>query len=140
MTRRKPRVSTLAVIAVSGAALLIGANGCWIAIQELDDWRASFEDLPASVRADPVPRFLGLDAESWKALQHEVGEGDRYAVVASDSARVEVRHYAAYALLPAIQVTPDQDPDVVVYYGRRRQGELCLRIGREVCIVRRDAP
>lgn len=131
--------SSALVVAASGAALLSAFGGAWIGVQELDDWRNGYDVVPASLRDDPVGLYLGFDVESWDALRSELHKGDRYAVVAHGPTRFEVRNYAAYTLLPAIQVTPDQDADVVVYYGRDPPAERCLRIGKEVCIVRREA-
>lgn len=133
----KPRSGALLVVAASGA-LLSAFGGAWIGVQELDDWRQTYTGVPESLRDDPVGLFLGFDVESWDALRRALHKGDRYAVVAQGPTRFEVRNYAAYALLPAIQVTPEQDADVVVYYGRDPPAERCVRIGKEVCIVRRE--
>jgi hypothetical protein len=137
--RSRPRPGAIVVVAASAAALLSAFGGAWIGVQELDDWQKSYVGVPESLRDDPVGLFLGFDVESWKALERELDKGDRYVVVARGPTRFEVRNYAAYALLPAIQVLPHQDADVVVYYRIESPAEPCVRIGKEVCVVRREA-
>jgi hypothetical protein len=134
--RSASRAGALVVIAASAAALLSALGGAWVGLQELDDARPHYENLPASLRDDPVGLYLGYDVATWDALGRTLGRGDRYAVVARGPGRHEVRNYAAYALLPAIQVLPDEDPDVVVHYGRARGADGCVRVGEEACIVR----
>jgi len=130
--------SRVVVVAASVAALASVLGGAWVGIPKLDDWRKDYGTLPPSLRDDPVALFLGFDVASWDALQRTLRKGDRYAVVARGPSRFEVRNYAAYALLPAIQVTAPEDADVIVYYGTVGPASGCERIGKEACIVRRE--
>jgi len=127
------------VLAACVAALASAFGGAWVGIPKLDDWRKDYGTLTPALRDDPVALFLGFDVESWDALQRTLRNGDRYRMVARGPARFEVRNYAAYALLPAIQVTADEAADVVVYYGADAPAVGCTRIGAEVCIRRRAA-
>jgi hypothetical protein len=110
----------------------------WVGLPDLDGWRKPYGPLPGSLRDDPVGHFLGYDVRVWEALRRSIRRGDRYAVVARGEGRFEVRNYAAYALLPAIQVAEIADADVVVYYETEPPGPGCTPVGSEVCIVRRE--
>lgn len=134
---RRPALSRVVVVAASLGALVSVLGGAKVGIPTLDDWRKDYGTLPPSLRDDPVARFLGFDVESWDALQRTLRRGDRYAIVARGPTRFEVRNYAAYALLPAIQVKEPDDADVVVYYGSGAPPGRCTRIGEDVCIERR---
>jgi hypothetical protein len=127
------------VLALLGA-VASAVGGSWVGTRQLDGWRKDYGVLPPSLRDDPVALFLGFDVESWDALQRTLRRGDRYRVVARGPTRFEVRNYAAYALLPAVQVTASEEADVVVYYGPGAPAGRCMRIGEEVCIERRAGP
>ena len=126
------------VAAASLAALVSALWGAWIGVSELDDWRREYGTLPPSLRDDPVALFLGYDDGVWETLRRSVDKGDRYAIVAVGEGRFEVRNYAAYTLLPAIQVSSPALADVVVYYGVEPPAG-CVVLGRDVC-VERGAP
>ena len=124
----------LAMLAAA-AALVSSLGGAAVAVRKLDDWRTTYGDLEPQLRDDPVALFLGFDDATWEALARMLGEGDRYAVVAWGERRFEVRNYAAYRLLPAIQVARPRDADVVVYYATAAP-DGCIRVGKEACVVR----
>ena len=131
--------SAVGILAACAAALASAFGGAWVGIPKLDDWRKDYGTLTPALRDDPVALFLGFDVESWDALQRALRKGDRYLVVARGPTRFEVRNYAAYALLPAVQVTEEENADVVVYYaGAETPAGRCTRIGTEVCIDRRE--
>jgi hypothetical protein len=127
------------VLAACAAALASALGGAWVGIPKLDDWRGPYGPLTPSLRDDPVALFLGFDVASWDALPRTLQKGDRYLVVVRGPMRFEVRNYAAYALLPAIQVTARDAADVVVCYGKDTPTARCTRIGKEVCIQRRGS-
>jgi hypothetical protein len=130
--------SAVVVRAACVAVLASVLGSAWVGIPKLDDWRTRYGPLTPELRDDPVALFLGFDVESWDALQRALGERERYLVVAQGPTRFEVRNYAAYALLPAIQVATQEDADVVVYYGTAASEASCTRIAAEVCIRRRE--
>lgn len=131
-------MSGVVALVASAAALASALGGAWVGVPKLDEWRKDYGILPPSLRDDPVALFLGFDVESWDALQRSLRKGDRYVIVARGPTRFEVRNYAAYALLPAIQVLSEEDADIVVYYGTDAPDARCTRIGDEVCLLRRE--
>jgi hypothetical protein len=58
-------------------------------------------------------------------------------VIAEGDGQHEIRNYAAYSLLPAIQVLDPADADVVIYYDVEPPRTGCVSVGGNVCIVRR---
>jgi hypothetical protein len=129
----------LAAAATAGA-LVSALWGASVVVPALDDWRGPYGPLTEDLRDDPVGHFLGFDDAVWEALRRSVGRGDRYAVVAAGEARFEVRNYAAYTLLPAVQVSDPGKADVVIYYGVASSDPECTAVGRDVCVVRRERP
>ena len=135
--RRHATLSRLLAISASVAALAIAFQGLWIAVPRLDDSRAFSSALSPELRDDPVADLYGLGEPRWVGLRRAVGDGDHYAVVADGDGQHEVRNYAAYTLLPAIQVTDPADADVVVYYAVPPPATGCVPVGKDVCVVRR---
>ena len=133
---RSPTLSRVLGLGALLGTLLSAVLGFWFGTPSLDNWRRDHGFLP-ELRDDPVARLLGFDIESWDALQETLRRGDRYRVVARGPTRFEVRNYAAYALLPAVQVRTNEEADVVVYFGAGAPVGRCTRIGEEVCIERR---
>jgi hypothetical protein len=136
---RAPVGHALVVIAAV-AALASALLGGWYAARKLDDWRTTYGELPPGIRDDPVALFLGYDDATWEELGRVLGRGDRYAVVASGEGRFEVSNYAAYRLLPAIEVPRAQDADVVVHFRPAAAPPGCAPVGKDACIVRRETP
>ena len=87
------------------AALASALWGLKIGLPRLDDTRGFWEATLASrLRDDPVADCTDSASRSGSSCVGSVGEGDRYAVVAEGDGQHEIRNYAAYTLLPAIQV------------------------------------
>ena len=126
----------LAAAAIAGA-LASALWGARVVVPALDDWRGPYGPLTEDLRDDPVGHFLGFDDAVWESLRRSVGRGDRYAVVAEGETRFEVRNYAAYTLLPAVQVSDPGDADVVIYYDVASRDPECTTVGPDVCVVRR---
>jgi hypothetical protein len=131
----RARAGDVLAVLTALAALASALVGGWFTVRTLDDWRTTYGQLEPELRDDPVALFLGFDDATWEALARVVGEADRYAVVATGERRFEVRNYAAYRLLPAIQVARPRDADVVVYYATAGPGD-CRQVGKEACVVR----
>ena len=93
--------------------------------------------MPPELSDDPVAHLYGFGEPVWIELRDSVGEGDRYAVVAEGDGQHEIRNYAAYSLLPGIQVSDPADADIVIYYGVPPPATGCVPVGKDVCIVRR---
>jgi hypothetical protein len=135
-TRRRGTASRLVAGAGSVAALLSAFYGLKIGLPRLDDSREYWGALPSTLRDDPVADLYGFGQPLWIALRGSVGAGDRYAVVADDEDQHEIRNYAAYSLLPGIQVSQPADADVVIYYRAPPPDDGCVSVGEDVCIVR----
>jgi hypothetical protein len=135
--RRRATLSRILAIAASLAALAIAFQGLRLAVPRLDDARAFWAALPPELSDDPVADLYGFDEPVWIVLRDAVGKGDRYAVVAEGDGQHEIRNYAAYTLLPGIQVSAPTDANVVIYYGVPPPATGCAPVGKDVCIVRR---
>ena len=112
--------------------------GASVVAPALDDWRGPYGPLTEDLRDDPVGHFLGFDDAVWESLRRSVGRADRYAVVAAGGTRFEVLNYAAYTLLPAVQVSDPERADVVIYYGVAAPYPECTVVGPDVCVARRE--
>jgi hypothetical protein len=141
--RRRPWRSvppSAAIVAAACAAAITSAlGGARIVQVDLEGWRERYGAMEPSEREGEVARSIGLDVSAWERLRRLVGVGDRYAIVASVPEQHEVRNYASYLLLPAIQVAEVADANVVIYYAPDSPLEPgCIRIGR-MCLVRLEA-
>jgi hypothetical protein len=130
-----------AVVAVASAAAIASALGVSRAVlTHLDEWRERYGAMQPSAREGEVARSIALDVGTWERLRRSVREGDRYVVVADAPEQHEVRNYAAYALLPAIQVAEVATANVVIYYSFDPPPRPpCVRIGKRICLVRLEA-
>lgn len=136
---RRTRAATVVALAAAVAALASAVAGLRPVLSTLDDQRRDVLALPKTLRDDPVGLYLGLDTEGWRRLETAVGRGDRYAIVSGRPEQHEVRNYAAYSLLPAIQVSDPEAADAVLYYGAEPPpGVECARIGRLLCLAERE--
>jgi len=126
------------VLALSAAllALVSAYSGLKTSLPRLDDTRVFWDALAPALRDDPVADLYGFGEPVWIELRNSVGPGDRYAVVAEGDGQHEIRNYAGYSLLPAIQVSDPADADVVIYYGVTAPGEGCVSVGEDVCVSR----
>ena len=138
-TRRRAVLGRGLAVSASFAALVSAFWGLKVGLPRLDDARQYWNALEPSLRDDPVAELYGFGEPLWKELRRSVGKGDHYAVVATGEGQHEIRNYAAYSLLPAIQVRDPADADVVIYYGvAAPPGADCVRVGKHVCVVRRN--
>jgi hypothetical protein len=137
--RRCETLGRLLAVSASLAALVGAYAGLRIGIPRLDDARAYWAVLAPEVSDDPVAHLYGFDEPVWIELRDSVGAGDRYAVVAEGEGQHEIRNYAAYSLLPGIQVSVSDlaNADVVIYYDVPPPATGCVPVGKNVCIVRR---
>ena len=125
---------------MTGTAIAALASTLWglkVGLPALNSTRTYWEATPQQIRDDPVAELYGFGDGRWERLARYLGEGDLYAVVAQGEGEHEVRNYAAYRLLPAIQVRAAAEANVVIHYevGESRVG--CVRVARGICIVRR---
>ena len=118
------------------AALLSAFWGLKIGLPRLDDTRQYWNAVAPALRDDPVADLYGFGEPLWVELRRSVDAGDRYAVVAEGEGQHEIRNYAAYSLLPAIQVRDPADANVVIYYGVAAPGTGCRSVGEDVCVIR----
>jgi hypothetical protein len=135
----RARAGHALVVVAAVAALAVALVGGWFTARKLDDWRTTYGELAPEIRDDPVGVFLGFDDATWEELRRLLERGDRYAVVAAGEGQHEVRNYAAYRLLPAIQVLRPVDAEVVVHYRPEPAPSGCAPVGKDACIVRRRA-
>jgi hypothetical protein len=135
--RRRALSGRALAMAASVAALASAFMGAKAGVPRLDDARDYWNAVDSSVRDDPVAHLYGFGEPLWVELQGAVGAGDRYAVIAEGDGQHEIRNYAGYRLLPAIQVSDPIDADVVVFYGVEPPATGCVSLGEDVCIVRR---
>jgi hypothetical protein len=136
------RRAGLARLLATGAALVALASafmGLKVGVPRLDDTRRFWNELAPSLRDDPVADLYGFGEPLWLQLERRVGRGDRYAVVAEGDGQHEIRNYAAYRLLPAIQVRDPADADVVIYYDVSPPDTSCIPVSEDVCVVRSRA-
>jgi hypothetical protein len=124
-------------VSASLAALVSAYAGLRIGVPRLDDARAYWAVLAPEVSKDPVAHLYGFGEPVWIELRDAVSADDRYAVVAEGEGQHEIRNYAAYSLLPGIQVSDPADADVVLYYDVPPPATGCVPVGKDVCIVRR---
>jgi hypothetical protein len=131
-----PAGATIAALAAA-AALASAFGDTRFVLAHLDDWHDYYGAQQPSAREHQVERSLGFDVAAWGRLRRLVHEGDRYAVVAEVAEQHEVRNFAAYSLLPAIQVAEVPDANVVIYYALDPPpGSPCVRTGEQMCLVR----
>ena len=134
--RRRAVLSRALATSASLAALLTAFWGLEIGLPRLDDGREFWNKLAPSLRDDPVADLYGFGEPVWVELRRSVRAGDRYAVIAEGDGQHEIRNYAAYSLLPAVQVRNAKDADVVIYYDVTPPDEGCISVREGVCVVR----
>jgi hypothetical protein len=136
--RRRATLARALVACTTIAALASALWGLKSALPLLNDTRSYWSATPARIRDDPVPTLYGFGDRRWDRLAQSIGMGDRYAVVAEGDGQHEIRNYAAYRLLPAIQVRAPAEANVVVFYEVGGSPADCLPVAKGVCVVRRD--
>jgi hypothetical protein len=127
-------------VAFAIAALGSAASSARVVVPQLDSLRERYGPLEPASREQAAVASLGFDVRMWERLSRSVREGDRYNVVADVPYQHEIRNYAGYALLPAIQVADPEDANVVVYWQEDPPaGADCTGIGDGVCVLRRQS-
>lgn len=101
--------------------------------------RTYYASLEQAEREAEIELALGFDHRLWSEIRRAVRDDDRFVVVSDAFEQHEVRNYAAYSLLPAIQVSSVEDATVVIYWANEPPvGSPCVELGRNVCAERRD--
>jgi hypothetical protein len=125
---------------VAAAATVVLASATWSAaesLQRMEAGRDLYAPLTPREREEKVVRALGFDVGVWRQIGSSIGPDDRYTVVSDAFEQHEVRNYAAYALLPAVQV-PLEDATVVLYWGSSAPSRArCERLAANACLERR---
>jgi hypothetical protein len=135
-----PSWSVVAAAVFAVVALQSAVTGARVVLPDLDTWQGEYRRLEPIERERAALRSLGFDEDTWAALRVVVLEGDRYHIVSDAEYQHEVRNYAGYALLPAVQVAKPEDADIVVYWATAPPGGRdCALIAHEVCIIRRPS-
>ncbi len=131
-----------AIALLASATVLVGALvNARVVVLEHNELRERYGPLEPARREDEIVRSLGFDPDVWERLRSSVHAGDRFNIVAQGVGQHEVRNYAAYSLLPAIQVSDSSAANVVVYYEiDPPSAARCTPVGERVCVVRRKAP
>lgn len=134
------RASELLVIAAAGAALLSAVWGARLAFDRMDTARDYYAELDDTQREREIELALGFDSELWRRLRLSIRADDRFAVVSDAFEQHEVRNYASYVLLPAVQVADVGEADVVLYWADNPPPDVrCARLADNVCLERRDS-
>ena len=132
------RASEVLVVVAAGAALVSAAWGMRNALDRMEVARSHYSGMEPRLREEAVERALGFDPETWTAIRRSVRADDRFVVVSDATEQHEVRNYANYTLLPAIQVADRDDATVVLYWANKPpQGSRCTELAQNVCIERR---
>jgi hypothetical protein len=127
----------IVVVLACATAVLSVAVGLHGAVPLLEEWKDEYGPVSHSAREAAAASSVGLDSRVWSQLRSHVRTGDRFAVVASGVERFDVRNYAAYELLPAIQVSDPVRASIVVYYKTEPpRGVRCEPVAPYMCIVR----
>ena len=126
------------VAVVAAAILLTAVWNAYVAIERMGDAREEYGPLSAAERENQIEQALGFDSAVWDGIRRSVNPDDRFFVVSDAFEQHEVRNYAAYALLPAIQVSDPEEATVVVYWANAPPaGTACERLAANVCVERR---
>jgi hypothetical protein len=132
---RGTRVGPAVVVAV---VLLSAVWNASLALERMDVARDYHAPLTTAEREEEIERALGFDLAVWDEIRQAVGPEDRYTVVSDALEQHEVRNYAAYSLLPAIQVSDPEDATLVLYWATAPpRGSACLRLAEDICLERR---
>jgi hypothetical protein len=132
--------SGLVTVAFVLAALGSAATSARIVVPHLGSLREQYAPFEETSREEAITTKLGFQVPTWRRLERSVRKGDRYHFVADVPYQHEIRNYAAYALLPAIQVADAEDANVVVYWQEDPPaGAACADVGQRVCVLRRPS-
>ena len=132
------RAGDLLVVVAAVAALVSAVWGASLALDRMNEARDYYSGLEPALREEEIELSLGFDSEEWRRIRGSVRAEDRFAVVSDAFEQHEVRNYASYTLLPAIQVADPEDATVVLFWGARPpDGSPCTPLGENACIERR---
>ena len=128
------------MVAVACAALVSAVWGAYRSLERMDRARDYYASLEPEEREQEIELSLGFDHALWRRIREAVSADDRFAVVSDAPEQHEVRNYAAYALLPAIQVSAPEDATVVIHWKSPvPAGSACRPLGSNVCLERRGS-
>ena len=132
------RASDVLVVVAAAAALLGAVWGARLSLDRMEFALDTYPPLTQLEREQEIERSLGFDPGLWRAIGASVEDDDRFFVVSDAPEQHEVRNYAKYLLLPAIEV-PDADDATVVLYWKARPpgGSACRELEDGVCLERR---
>lgn len=121
-------------------ALAFAYDAARVTVPALQVWKNEYDDHSPEIREEATVASLGFDPDTWDRLDEALGEGDRYHVLAEVGYQHEIRNYAGYRLLPAVQVPEPEDANLVVYWQLPPPaGEECADVGQDVCVLRRPS-
>ena len=135
----------IAIAVVAATSLVLSAViGLQATIDGLRDWYDRYSSETTPVRERAAGERHRFDAAAWDELRGYLGLGDRYIVVTPKGAAegwvdrgVVTRTYAAYRLLPAIQVIDAAEANAVVYIDAEPPPDaVCVDVARRHCVVR----
>lgn len=133
------RTGDALVVAAAAAALAGAVWGASGSLDRMDEARDNYAPLSSEERENEVELALGFGSPLWDKIRSSVRADDRYHVVSDAPEQHEVRNYAGYTLLPAIQVTDAEDATVVLYWANEPPaGSPCVELSPNVCVERRD--
>jgi hypothetical protein len=124
----------LLIVAAGIASVSLSAPVTWVSLDGLHDDYAGLSKLERESRARSL---VDLDQDAWRFVRARVQAGDTYAIVTRPgTAGAILRAYAAYSLLPAVQVETPEQADAVFLVGVQARGlEVCAdRTKLPVCI------
>jgi hypothetical protein len=128
------------VLVVAAAVLATAGWNAWVALDRMEDARSYYSSLTPAERENEIELALGFEFDVWDELRRSVRDDDRFTVVSDAFEQHEVRNYAAYALLPAIQVSTVDEATVVLHWkSPPPPGSECRRLAAYLCLQRRGA-
>jgi hypothetical protein len=136
---RALRSSNALVAAAATTALVSAVWGAYVGIGRMDEARSYYASLTPAERENEIELALGFDSPLWDEIRRAVRADDRYHVVSEALEQHEVRNYASYTLLPAIQVTDVEQATLVLYWANEPPaGSPCVELSPDVCVERRE--
>ena len=128
----------LTAAAAVSAVVVLGET-----LRQLEGLHDRYEALDDAAAERVVAREWVSDPSVWDFYRERIGAGDRYAIVMPAGSRrgaatqsIVTRAFAAFWLLPAVQVAR-RDANVVVFEGvAPGRGASCAPRRRDACVVR----
>jgi hypothetical protein len=133
-----PRRARVGLAVVAAAVLLSSIWNASLVLERMNAAREHHAAFTSAEREEAIERALGFDVAVWGEIRQAVGANDRFLVVSDAFEQHEVRNYAGYLLLPAIQVSDPEDATVVLYWATAPpRDSACVRLADDVCLERR---